>query len=63
MAQDDHPHLSDLWTLETIGIHDPVHVKEDDTALEKFNVICYRKGQYCVSMPWKSDYVQRILGE
>jgi len=44
MAQNDHPHLSDLWTLETIGIYDPVHVKEDDKALERFNTICYLKG-------------------
>jgi len=58
MAQNDHPCLSDLWTLKTIGIYDPVQVKEDDKALEKFNTICYRKGRYCVSLPWKSDYVQ-----
>ncbi|XP_065891564.1 uncharacterized protein [Dysidea avara] len=45
MAQNEHPSLSDLWTLETIGIHDPIHVREDDKALEKFNnTICCREG-------------------
>ena len=47
MAQNDSPCLSDLWNLETIGIHDPIHVGDDDKALHKFNsTIHYQEGRY-----------------
>ena len=59
MSQNDSPCLSDLWNLETIGICDPIHVKDDDRALDKFNnTICYQEGQYFITWPWKSDDVE-----
>ena len=55
MSQNDSPCLSDFWNLETIGICDPLHPKDDDRALDKFNTICYEEGQYFITWPWKSD--------
>ena len=59
MPQSDSPCLSDFWSLETIGISDPIHIKDDDRALEKFNnTISYQEGQYFITWPWKSDDVE-----
>ena len=56
MLQNDSPCLSDLWNLDTIGICDPVHIKDDDRALDKLNnTICYQEGQYFITWPCKSD--------
>ena len=45
MSQNDSPCVSDFWNLETIGICDPIHVRDDDRALDKFNnTICYQEG-------------------
>ena len=43
MSQNDNPCLSDLWDLETIGISDPIHVRDDDRALSKFNSTIFIK--------------------
>ena len=46
--------VHDFWNLETIGVCDPIHVEDDDRALEKFNnTICYQEGQYFITWPWK----------
>ena len=59
MTQNDGSCLKDFWDLETIGIRDPIHVNEDDKALEMLNsTICYQAGRYCVMLPWKFDDVQ-----
>ena len=59
MSQNDCPYLSDLWNLETIGIGDPIHVRDDDEALNKFNsTICCQEGRYFVTWPWKSEDVE-----
>ena len=59
MSQDESPCLSDLWNLETIGICDPIHVRDDDKALNKFNsTICYQEGRYFITWPWKSEDVE-----
>ena len=34
MSQSDSLCLSDFWNLETIGICDPIHIKDDDRALD-----------------------------
>ena len=39
MSQNDSPCLSDFWNLETIRICDPINVKDDDRALNKFNLM------------------------
>ena len=52
MTQDSSQCLGDLCTLETIGIRDPIHVNDDDKALERFNSnISYQDGRYCVRLP------------
>ena len=59
MSQNDNPCLSDLWDLETIGISDPIHVRDDDRALSKFNsTICYQEGRYFITWPWRSEEVE-----
>ena len=59
MSQNDNPCLSDLWHLETIGISDPIHVRDDDRALSKFNsTICYQEGRYFITWPWRSEEVE-----
>ena len=50
-----------FWNLEAIGICDPIHVKDDDRALDKFNnTICYQEGRYFITWPWKSDDVELL---
>ena len=52
MLQNDSPCLSDFWNLETIGNCDPIHVKDDNRALEKFNnTIYYQEGRYFITWP------------
>ena len=59
IPQSDSPCLSDFWSLETIGISDPIHIKDDDRTLEKFNnTISYQEGRYFITWPWKSDDVE-----
>ena len=59
VSQNNGPCLSDLWDLETIGIQDSIHVKDDDIALDKFNsTICYQEGRYFITWPWKSCDVE-----
>ena len=59
MSQNDSPCLSDFWNLETTEIYDPIHVKDDDRALDKFNnTICYQEGRYFITWPWKSEDVE-----
>ena len=59
MSQNDSPCLNDFWNLETIGICDPIHVKDDNRALDKFNItIRYQEGQYFITWPWKSDDIE-----
>ena len=59
MSQNDYPCLSDLWNLETIGIGDPIHVRDDDEALNKFNsTIRCQEARYFVTWPWKSEDVE-----
>ena len=59
MPQSDSPCLSDIWKLETIGISDPLDVKDDDRALEKFNnTVSYQEGRYSITWPWKSNDVE-----
>ena len=43
MTQDSSQCLSDLWTLETIGIRDPIHVNDDDKALESLTALFLTK--------------------
>jgi len=53
------PCLSDLWSLDCIGIRDPPNVKEDDKALEEFNrTVCYEGQRYYVTWPWKSPGIE-----
>ena len=59
MLQSDSPCLSDFWNLETIGISDPIDVKDDDRTLEKFNnTISSQEGRYFIAWPWKSDDIE-----
>ena len=42
--------IEDFWSLETIGITNPLDVTDDDKALEQFNeLIYYRDGMYRVA--------------
>ena len=64
VTQNASPCLSDFWSLDTIGICDPIHVKDNDRTLDKFNnTICYQEGRYFITWPWKSKgvTVQYIL--
>jgi len=58
MSHDESLCLSKLWDLDTIGIHDPVYVGEDDRALERFNNMS--NGRYFVIWPWKYSEVDLI---
>ena len=50
--------LSDLWTLDQIGITESFDVKDDDKALEQFNsTVCYKEGRYFVTWPWKPNSI------
>ena len=48
--------LSDLWTLDQMGITESFDMKDDDKALEQFNsTVCYKEGRYFVTWPWKPN--------
>ena len=52
------PHLENLWSLEMIGIKDPLSTESDDEALEKFcENVKFLNGRYHVTWPWKGDNV------
>ena len=52
------PHLENLWSLELIGIKDPLSTESDDEALEKFcENIKFLNGRYHITWPWKGDNV------
>ena len=52
------PNLSDLWSLDAIGINDPVHFDDNDKALKQFNNTIYYDGrQYQIAWPWKSSEI------
>ena len=56
------PNLKDLWSLDAIGIIDPVHLDDNDEALEQFNNTIYYDGRrYQIAWPWKSS--ETILPE
>ena len=48
------PDLERFWSLETIGIKDPMSKESDEEAIEKFcSTIKFEEGRYQVSWPWK----------
>ena len=52
------PCLSDMWNLDSIGIHESPNVK-DDRALEEFNrTVCYKEQRYYVMWPWRSPGIE-----
>lgn len=52
------PQLENLWSLELIGIKDPLSTESDDEALDKFcENIKFTDGRYYITWPWKSDNI------
>ena len=50
------PNLSDLWSLEVIGINDPAQLGDDDEALAQLNNTIYYDGErYQIAWPWRSS--------
>jgi len=53
------PSLERLWSLETIGIRDPLTPNNDDETLHKFcEGIKYSEGRYHIVWPWKQQQFQ-----
>ena len=51
---DKNPDLERFWSLETIGIKDPMSKESDEEAIEKFcSTIKFEERKYQVSWPWK----------
>ena len=49
----DDRNLSDLWTLDRIGITESFDMNDDDKAQEQFNsTVCNKEGRYFVTWPW-----------
>jgi len=56
ISLDKHLDLEKFWSLESIGITDPIDGKCDDEILEKFDkTVGFVNGRYQVTFPWKSD--------
>ena len=52
------PSLKNLWSLEAIGIKDPLTPDCDDEDLHKFcKSIKFNKGRYYIAWPWKQENV------
>ena len=52
------PQLENLWSLEMIGIKDPLSIESDDEALDKFcENIKFEDGRYYITWPWKGDNI------
>ena len=52
------PDLKRFWSLETIGIKDPISKESDEEAIEKFcNTIKFEEGRYQITWPLKLNGV------
>ena len=50
------PTLENFWSLETIGIKDPIGAESDDDVLTRFGEsIKFENDRYEVTWPWKAD--------
>ena len=47
-----------LWSLETIGIKDPLSIECDDEVLDKFcKKIQFKDGRYHITWPWREGKI------
>ena len=52
------PSLENLWSLEVIGIKDPLTPDSDNEVLHKFcESIRFNKGRYYIAWPWKQENI------
>ena len=50
------PDLSEMWSLDSIGISDSPFLTDDNRAQQHFNsTVRFRDGRYEVAWPWKSE--------